>query len=194
MSHLDQVFGRPEINIFKREFLFQGESEAIKTQFAGVDFISGGPTAYTYSKTFDPDDVSQSLYNFTTVKRLFEIGYEVDEARTSTSIDTTKFNQLSGNLHLNKNEMYVAFKWLQHIANTTYLQIQDDEDLPLHQSRTDKAAFGVHTPNLFQSEIESFIIDFSSEYIGRAMAKYFEMDSCVTVVNRIFPDKDSGQL
>jgi hypothetical protein len=213
MNHLNHIYGRPEINLFKNEIFLEGKSEAIKEQFKNVDFLefhqsSGNEielnslseiefrmlqSEYTYSQNFDPDTISMSLYNFTTVKRLFEIGMEIDESTTST-IDLNKFNELTSYLHFDKKEMFLVYKWLQHIASVSYLQISPEDEAPLHQSKTDKSAFGKLTPPLFEAEIQNFMIDFGSEYIGRALYKYFKLDDCATIAKKIFTNVNINNI
>jgi hypothetical protein len=183
MSYLPFVNGMTEINLFQTNIFLQGMSDEIKAQFVDTNFTKRH-SPQTYSVTFDPSNLEQSLYNFTMVKRLFEIGDQINSNPASGTIDVSTFDEMTSWLVLDNNECFITYKWLQHIADETYLQ----------GNSSDVAAFATLTAPLLKNEIKNFIAEFGSEYLGRALIRYLGKDSCETAAARIFPDKSTTRL
>lgn len=183
MNHLKHVNGHPEVNLFIRDVFMPNRSESIREQFKDVNF-KNNRQPLDYARLFDPDDLEYSLYNFTIVKTMFEIGEMVDGNSTSTSIEVKLFDSLIAPMYITNKEAYIIYKWLQHLASRTYLQ----------GGTADLASFATITAPLLNQEIENFVTDFGSHYIARVFNKFFKNETCADVTNRIFPGKNTSRL
>lgn len=167
MNHLNHINGHPEMSVFLSQVFFVNLTDQIKSQFSGVDFMTR-TTAFQFAKIFDPEDLGGSLYNFTNVKTLFEIGDKVDEKSSDAEIDVSKFEPLTKYMTtVEPREAYVIYRYLKHLAANTYLQ----------GKTADIASFATITAPLFKKEIQNFTIDFGSEYIGQALFRYFSAET-----------------
>ena len=184
MTNLPQVKGKPEIRNYINDVFMLNASDAIKTQFKDVDFLKRQP-ATTYAQLFDSDTANlyNSLYNFTTMKTLFEVGDKI-VANSTGQIDVSSFNVTTTYTQLNENESYVLYKYLVYLSNNTYLL----------GGSTDVAAFGTSTAPIFRSKYRDFVINFGSEIIGLTLFKYLGNNTWTDAVLRLFPTKSSSQL
>lgn len=183
MNFLPFVNGMTEINLYKNQIFLSNKSDEIIAQFTDTTFLNRH-SAQTYALTFDPIDLQRSLYNFTMVKRLFEIGDQIDSNPATGPVDVSSFTEMTSWLVLDNNECFITYKWLQHIASKTYLQ----------GNSSDVAAFATLTAPLLKNEIRNFLAEFGSEYLARGLSKYFTKDTCEVVAGRIFPGKSATRL
>lgn len=181
MNHFQYIEGEPEVTIFLQNSFIANKSDEFKNQFKTVTFLNN-QSRLIYSKLFSQTDLKNSLFNFDTIKALFDIGMTVDNQTSSGEIDVSPFTKLTSTLdYMTEKEAYVLYKYLHKLSNTTYLQGE------LH----DTASFAYITAGLFKSEIEGFIVDFGSEYLGMAINRYFKYETCQGAVVRLFPGKAS---
>ena len=185
MTNIYQVKGKPEIKKYITDVFLFNASDAIKTQFKDVDFMTRQAKS-TYAQLFDSTTANlyYSLYNFTTVKTLFEIGVKADVVNATGQIDVSPFKQLNAFTQLDENESYVLYKYLVYLSNNTYLQ----------GYTPDIAAFGTITAPKFRTAYNDFVINFGSEIIGLTMFKYLGNGTCADSTLRLFPTKSSSQL
>jgi len=185
MTHLTYINGHPEVRLFIRDVFMKNKSEAFTAQFKDADFKSSF-TESQYATLFDSDDIAllNSIYNFTTVKTLFELGESIDAKPSETTIDVSSFSALKPYLFLTEKECYVFFKYLQNLSKNTYLQ-GDTEDL---------ASFASITAPLFKKDLENFEVDFGTHMIGTALFKFLYNDTCAETIQRLFPSKNISRM
>jgi len=184
MTHLGYISGTPEMSQFLKDVFFKNTSEAFKELFKTIDFRTRQAEG-VFASIFNGDEAElySSLYNFTTVKTLFEIGEKIDK-KGGDPVDITPFIVLKNYLYINARECYVLYKYLSHLSHKTYLQ----------GGTADIASFTTSTASLFKKEIDSFVIDFGSELISVAFYKYLRNDSCAEAVSRLFPKKSASRI
>lgn len=182
MDHLRDVNGHPEMSVFLPEVFFEGASDSFKEQFATVDFKTRKSES-EFARIFSPTELFGSLYNFTNVKLMFEIGAKVDEISTAAKIDYSGFEELTRIMTtIDNREAYVLYRYLRHLAENTYLQGRS----------ADVAQFSTATAPLMKNEIKNFVIEFGSEYLGQALFRFFNHNTCQEAFLRLFPTKSGN--